>query len=120
MRFQRAVSPSGSLLFLVILCSAFLGGSRASAQIENTLYDFTGGTDGGSPEAGLIFDQQGNLYGTASCGGMVGGCGLGLGCGTVFELSPSAGGGWALATIYTFQGGSDGDGPAGPLLMDST
>jgi hypothetical protein len=118
MRFQRVVSSCLGLLLLVVFCNAFLGGSPAIAQSEATLYDFGGGTDGGAPEAGLIFDRQGNLYGSTSGGGIIGGCELGLGCGTVFELSPSTGGGWTLATLYTFQGGSDGAGPAGPLLMD--
>jgi uncharacterized repeat protein (TIGR03803 family) len=32
---------------------------------ESVLYSFTGGADGANPQAGLIFDQSGNLYGTA-------------------------------------------------------
>jgi uncharacterized repeat protein (TIGR03803 family) len=36
---------------------------------ESVLYSFTGGTDGGSPDAGVIRDSAGNLYGTASGGG---------------------------------------------------
>ena len=31
---------------------------------EKLLYSFTGGTDGGGPEAGLIRDSAGNFYGT--------------------------------------------------------
>src|SRR5208337_188863 len=31
-----------------------------SGWIENILYSFTGGTDGGQPSAGLIFDSLGN------------------------------------------------------------
>ncbi len=48
---------------------------------ETVLYTFTGiGGDGGKPLAGLVLDNQGNLYGTTSQGG--------TGYGTVFELSP--------------------------------
>jgi hypothetical protein len=31
---------------------------------ETVLYNFTGLSDGGVPEAGVIFDPEGNLYGT--------------------------------------------------------
>jgi hypothetical protein len=37
---------------------------------ETVLYSFTGGSDGGSPAAGLIADNRGALYGTAGFGGM--------------------------------------------------
>jgi uncharacterized repeat protein (TIGR03803 family) len=34
-----------------------------------SLHDFTGGTDGGEPTSNVVFDSQGNLYGTASAAG---------------------------------------------------
>jgi uncharacterized repeat protein (TIGR03803 family) len=33
------------------------------------LYSFTGGTDGGSPSAGVVRDSAGNVYGTTPSGG---------------------------------------------------
>jgi len=36
---------------------------------ETTLYAFTGGSDGGTPMANLIFAKAGNLYGTTESGG---------------------------------------------------
>jgi uncharacterized repeat protein (TIGR03803 family) len=59
---------------------------------ETTIYTFDGADDGGVPDAGLIFDQAGNLYGTTSVGGGIGSCdgSAGSGCGSVFELSPPA------------------------------
>ncbi len=36
---------------------------------ETTLYAFTGGSDGGTPMAGLVFDGDGNFYGTTESGG---------------------------------------------------
>jgi hypothetical protein len=84
---------------------------------ETTLWEFTGGNDGGNPLAGLIFDSAGNLYGTASEGANPG-CGADYGCGTVFELSPSEGG-WAETTLYAFTGGSDGGEPEAEVIFDA-
>ena len=36
---------------------------------ETVLYSFTGGTDGGNPDAGVIRGPGGNLYGTTTVGG---------------------------------------------------
>jgi hypothetical protein len=92
---------------------------------ETVLYRFTGGADGAEPRAGLVFDQAGNLYGTASEGGNLNGslCTAGdltLGCGVVFELSPQQGGTWTETPIYTFQGEADGATPLGILIFDSS
>lgn len=51
------------------------------------LHDFTGGPDGSYPQARLILDNEGNLYGTATFGGDDA-CGDGGGCGTVFRITP--------------------------------
>lgn len=83
---------------------------------ETVLYSFTGGNDGGYPVASMIFDSQGNLYGTAARGG-IGSCG-GVTCGVVFELTPS-GSSWAETVLYSFKGGKqDGGGPIGALVFD--
>ena len=34
-----------------------------------SLHDFTGGSDGGNPYGNVVFDANGNIYGTASTGG---------------------------------------------------
>ncbi|MFZ0314765.1 MAG: choice-of-anchor tandem repeat GloVer-containing protein [Candidatus Korobacteraceae bacterium] len=78
--------------------------------IENTLYSFSGSSNGESPYAGLIFDQVGNLYGATLQGGSGGG-------GTVFQLTPS-GSSWTQSTLYSFPG-TAGSGPYATLLMDS-
>jgi len=97
------------------------GHDRSSARqmrsIEQVLYTFTGGDDGGLPVASLIFDGSGNLYG-ASAGGGDQGCG-GNGCGVVFELSPNSSGGWSETVLYRFTGGSDGGDPQSSLIFDS-
>ena len=52
-----------------------------------SLHDFTGGSDGGNPISNVVFDANGNLYGTTYIGGLAGGCG-GTGCGVVWEITP--------------------------------
>lgn len=85
------------------------------------LHAFDDGTgDGLIPNGALIADRNGNLYGTTQWGG-VGPCegfGGAAQCGTVFELSPSQGGGWTENILYNFQGGLDGSLPSGTLAID--
>jgi uncharacterized repeat protein (TIGR03803 family) len=75
---------------------------------EQSLHDFTNGSDGGSPEGGLISDNLGGFYGTTASGGNGGG-------GTVFRLTPQNGG-WQFDTLYSFSGIA---GPQERLVMDS-
>jgi len=78
--------------------------------METILYRFQGVGDGGIPFAGMIFDNAGNLYGTANTGGTEYG-------GVVFELSPSEGG-WAETVLYNFDVLTTGQFPTGGLLAD--
>jgi uncharacterized repeat protein (TIGR03803 family) len=55
----------------------------------------------------LTVDASGNIYGTSQQIGSTGG---------VFELSSSQGQ-WTLNTLYTFQGGADGDSPVQGVLL---
>lgn len=83
---------------------------------QSVIYSFTGGNDGANPDSDLIFDQAGNLYGATAAGGNDH-CDSPIGCGTVFQLTPS-GGGWTEHVLYTFQNGSDGAMPQGGLVRD--
>jgi uncharacterized repeat protein (TIGR03803 family) len=79
---------------------------------ETIIHEFTGGSDGGNPMAGLIF-ASGNLYGTASYGGA-------NGTGVVFELSPKTSGGWTYRVLYNFGAyptSADGFGPNSALVL---
>lgn len=91
---------------------------KGSGWAETVLHSFAGAPDGAYPEAKLLRDGLGNLYGTTSGGGIVGSCPFGQpGCGTVFELSPK-GSGWTESILWSFTGGTDGSIPLGPVIMD--
>jgi uncharacterized repeat protein (TIGR03803 family) len=87
---------------------------------ETVLYVFgTQQGDGNTPIAGLTFDSKGNLYGTTFFGGFTS-CGESYGCGTVFELSPSASGGWTETVLNTFSSDANGVGlPYGGVTVDA-
>jgi uncharacterized repeat protein (TIGR03803 family) len=85
---------------------------------ESVLYSF--GSAGGNsllPNGVLVLDAIGNLYGTTAYGGGSNACLNG--CGTVYELSPVAGGGWNLTTLYSFTNGSDESAPLGGVAFDA-
>jgi uncharacterized repeat protein (TIGR03803 family) len=54
---------------------------------ENVLYYFEESGAGANPNTGLIFDAQGNAYGTTGRGGNDSDCNDFPGCGTVWQLS---------------------------------
>jgi len=78
---------------------------------ENVLHNFTGAPDGAFPYSQLVFDSQGNLYGTAYLGGA-------NSDGMVFELTPSSGG-WTESTLYSFTGLADGGSPWSGVVFDT-
>ena len=80
-RFLFPRWPLSVVLFALCMPAILCLASRpAQGQTFSTLYRFTGsGGDGGSPEAGLIMDGAGNLFGTTAYRGASGG-------GTIFEL----------------------------------
>ena len=84
-----------------------------AGRTGTVLYNFTGGSDGGQPFSGLLRDDAGNLYGTTNEGGAAG-C-FGLGCGTVFEVTPDG----IETVLHAFAGGADGENPVGSLVRDS-
>jgi uncharacterized repeat protein (TIGR03803 family) len=89
---------------------------------ETVLYSFcsqTNCTDGASPPASLIFDAAGNLYGTTYAGGVYNLCYQNTGCGTVFEMTPTAAGGWTERVLHSFGSGTDGAGPYAGVISDA-
>jgi uncharacterized repeat protein (TIGR03803 family) len=94
--------------------------SQVSGQWHiRVLYNFTDGADGAIPQAALITDAAGNLYGTTQSGGANDECSVGSanGCGTVFKLSRN-GAAWEETVLHGFTGGLDGAFPAG-LILDA-
>jgi uncharacterized repeat protein (TIGR03803 family) len=83
-----------------------------------TLHNFGDGKDGYWPAGGLVFDAAGNLYGTATSGGVNSSCDYG-GCGTVFEMTPKEGGGWTEKTLHNFRSGMDGSSSNAGLIFDA-
>jgi uncharacterized repeat protein (TIGR03803 family) len=80
--------------------------AQAQTYTESVLHSFTGPPDGGLPQAALIMDAQGNLYGTTAAGGAGG-------YGTVFMLNSQ--GQEKVLHSFTF---ADGAGPVARLVMD--
>ena len=75
------------------------------------LHSFSNKGDGYLPKASLIFDTVGNLYGTTSQGGA-------YTDGTVFALTPKAGGGWTEAILHNFNNGKNSIGSYASLIFD--
>jgi uncharacterized repeat protein (TIGR03803 family) len=70
--------------------------------------------DGQEPQAGLLLDTGGNLYGTCYTGGS-------SGSGTAFKLvKPLSGSAWAESILWNFANGADGAGPSSDLVLDSS
>jgi len=93
------------IAFLVVLVLTAL----APAQTFTTLYNFTGGSDGGYPYAAVLRDKAGNLYSTTYAGGA-------SGYGVVFKLDTAGN----ETVLYSFAGGSDGANPVAGLTADSS
>ena len=121
----RLVSSAIARIAFLLLVAGHLTQPAQAQYAETVPYTFTGGSDGASSSASLIFDGKGNLYGTAAYGGDSSGSNcLGAdpptGCGVVFQLTPADGAGpWTETVLYTFTGGSDGAYPQANLVFDS-
>ncbi|HEY6578016.1 MAG TPA: choice-of-anchor tandem repeat GloVer-containing protein [Rhizomicrobium sp.] len=72
---------------------------------ETVLYSFSGGKDGATPTAGLLY-QNGTFYGVTSAGGT-------SGVGAVFAFDPAT---KKEKVLHSFKGFADGDAPFGGLL----
>ena len=89
---------------------------RGSSWVVSPLYSFQGGSDGQYPRAKPVLGPDGTLYGVTLEGGDES-CGLGYGCGTVYNLRPAASAcksalcPWTETVLHRFTGGADGASP---------
>lgn len=80
---------------------------------EKIVYSFHG-SDGAAPHSPLLFDHNGNLYGTTVSGGA-------SYAGVVFKLTPTKNGVWKETVLHSFDPFQNYDGahPCGILALDS-
>jgi uncharacterized repeat protein (TIGR03803 family) len=88
-----------------------LAPNGSGGYVESIVYAFASGTDGDTPEAGLIIDSAGNLFGTTLGGGSDS-------FGTVFKLAPNGSGGFVESVLYSFPDLNSG-GPFAGLIIDN-
>jgi uncharacterized repeat protein (TIGR03803 family) len=88
-----------------------LSPQQGGGWTETLLHSFDD-EDGALPRGGLFRDKAGNLFGTTAAGD--GTRCYGVGCGTVFELSPTDSG-WNFSNIHVFEA-TDGGMPWGVLI----
>jgi len=93
------LSPNSNGKWTETLIYSFCPAAPSCTDGENPYYSY------------VIFDNAGNMYGTAYAGGSSGN-------GVVFELSPS-GNTWTETVLYSFANSPDGANPINGLIMDS-
>jgi len=106
-KFDSRTDAFMKIVFIILLTAVC-----ATAQTVTTIHDFGSGSDGDNPQSGVIFDSNGNLFGTAALGGAKGN-------GAAYELMPPAGGQgqWTETILHQFAGQPDGDTPDSVLTM---
>jgi uncharacterized repeat protein (TIGR03803 family) len=76
----------------------------------SVVYSFTGLSDGGVPDGGVVLDAAGNLYGTTYAGG------LGYpGAGVVFKIDTTG----AYSVLHAFLASTDGGYPRAGVTLDA-
>lgn len=101
----RTLNPTRMACITFMFCTVT---AIASAQTFTTLVSLNGTDDGELPVGGLVQATNGAFYGTTNAGG--------LGCGTVFKITPRG----ALTSLYSFcsrPNGADGANPSAGLAQ---
>jgi uncharacterized repeat protein (TIGR03803 family) len=97
-----AVAIAALTLFLTV---------SASASTVKVLYSFNA-ANGKNPVSGVVFDKNGNLYGTTPTGGS-------KDCGVVYQLTPGQNGKWTQTVIFEFDCLAKGGDPVTGLTIDA-
>src|SRR5258708_13844962 len=103
------MQPKRVLLLAIVSVLLRLCGVTAQAQTYKVLYSFKcGPSDGQTPEAGLVRDPAGNLYGTTANGGSASNGGV------VFKIAPDG----TEPILHRFTGNpSGGFSDRGPVFV---
>ena len=103
------------LATVTTLCLAGAIPAVAQAATVETLYTFSGSSDGNDPSGKLLRDAAGSLFGVTLGGGD-------SNDGVVFRLTRPAGKQqpWQFTRLYSFSGGADGQEPNDGLLEDAS
>jgi len=106
--YGTTIGTSNNILFGTVF---ELTPTTSGPWTETTLHTFGLQTkDGQVPAGGLTPDGKGNLYGTTTAGGI-------NYAGTIYKLTPAAGGAWNYHLYYTFTSGSNGGNPSTPVTL---
>jgi uncharacterized repeat protein (TIGR03803 family) len=114
--FMAAIKTLASSLgaSLAIYFVVFAVSSCAFGQTLTTIHDFGAGSDGENPQSGVIFDRDGNIFGSVALGGI-------SGDGVIYTLTPAGDGvSWNESILYQFTGSPDGQTPDSILTMSPT
>jgi uncharacterized repeat protein (TIGR03803 family) len=106
---KRRLGKIAVAFLVLVLATGAATRAPAPTPTFTVLHPFTGTPDGAGPDAALLRDAAGNLYGTTNVGGAFPSPG-----GTVFKLDTSGN----ETVLYSFTGGSDGCRPQAALIMD--
>lgn len=110
MRLNKQYLQSIALFLVTVSMTVTHAAAQPGTAREKVLFSFPASGDlGNSPNGVPISDKAGNFYGVNTYGG--------AGSGAVYEISPTAEGGWTAKSIYVFPGNTYF--PNG-LVMDSS
>jgi uncharacterized repeat protein (TIGR03803 family) len=111
---SQAGSDGDGLVFKLIPNPTICRVAQCRPWGAYVLYSFMGHPDGAIPGHGdLIWDEQGNIYGTTTLGGT-------KNLGVVYEMMPPVppSNSWTESVVWNF-GGSDGENPQNAVIFDS-
>ena len=112
-KFWAALSRVLAVVTIALFVISALAPGASAAPKYKVLYRFTGGTDGGFVDAGVILDSSGNLYGTTLRGGH-------YDWGVVYKMTLGSNGKWKEQVIHEFRGGEDGGYVYGGVVFDAS
>ncbi len=108
----ESVRPALSYALVAIAATLMLAQPAQAARKYHVLHKFLN-NPASHPEAALVADSAGNLYGTTVASSGPGSSG------TVFMLTPASNGKWSYSVLHQFNG-TDGQFPLGSVILDAS